>query len=133
MTLRKARFFLASLAAVLFCAAAAAQAPVLPSWNDGDARTRIVEFVRAVTDSKGKDSVSPGGRVAVFDNDGTLWAEQPLYFQFQFMLEQVKKAAPQHPEWKDNAAFKALAAHDKAALEKLGQKPVLELLAVANS
>jgi len=69
----------------------------------------------------------------VFDNDGTLWSEQPLYFQFVFMLDQVKAVAPKHPEWKDNPAFQALVAHDMAALEKLGHKPVLELLAVANS
>jgi phosphoglycolate phosphatase-like HAD superfamily hydrolase len=121
--------------AALLCAiplVAVAQAE-LPSWNQGDARSRIVEFVRAVTDSKSKDFVAPGDRIAVFDNDGTLWSEQPLYVQFVFMLDQLKAAAPKHPEWKDNAAFKALAAHDKAALAKLGQKPVLEMLAVANS
>jgi len=113
-------------------AIAPAQVPGLPSWNDGAAKSRIIEFVGAVT-TPGKDFVSPGDRIAVFDNDGTLWAEQPLYFQFQFMLDQLKAAAPKHPEWKDNAAFKALMAHDKAALEKMGQKPVLELLGIANS
>jgi phosphoglycolate phosphatase-like HAD superfamily hydrolase len=105
----------------------------LPSWNDGAAKTRIVEFVRAVSDQKSKDFVRPAERIAVFDNDGTLWSEQPLYVQFVFMLDQLKAAAPKHPEWQGNPAFKALAAHDMAALAKLGQKPVLELLAVANS
>jgi phosphoserine phosphatase len=114
-------------------AVASAQSPVLPSWNDGEARTRIIEFVRAVSDPRSRDFVAPGERIAVFDNDGTLWSEQPLYFQFVFMLDQVKAAAPKHPEWKDNPAFQALVAHDMAALEKLGHKPVLELLAVANS
>ena len=66
-------------------------------------------FVQAVTDKKSKDYVAPRDRIAVFDNDGTLWSEQPIYFQFAFMLDQVKAAAPRHPEWKDNAAFKALA------------------------
>jgi phosphoglycolate phosphatase-like HAD superfamily hydrolase len=89
--------------------------------------------VQAVTDKKSKEYVPPVERIAVFDNDGTLWSEQPLYFQFVFMLEQLKAAAPKHPEWKDNAAFKALAAHDHKALAEMGQKPVLELLAVANS
>jgi phosphoglycolate phosphatase-like HAD superfamily hydrolase len=119
--------------AFAWAACAAAQSPALASWNDGEARTRILEFVRAVTDKSGKDYVAPGDRIAVFDNDGTLWAEQPLYFQALFMLDQVKAAAPRHPEWKDNAAFKALAAQDKAALSAMGQKPVLELLGVANS
>jgi phosphoglycolate phosphatase-like HAD superfamily hydrolase len=89
--------------------------------------------VKAVTDAKGKDFVAPGDRIAVFDNDGTLWSEQPLYVQFVFMLDQLKAAAPKHPEWQDNAAFKALAAHDMAAIEKLGMKPVLALLGQANS
>ena len=72
-------------------------------------------------------------RIAVFDNDGTLWCEQPLYFQFAFMLDQLKAAAPKHPEWKDNAAFKALVAKDEKALAAMGMKPVLQLLAVANT
>jgi hypothetical protein len=79
-------------ALLLFAAVAAAQAPVLPSWNDGAAKTRIVEFVKAVTDSKGKDYVAPADRIAVFDNDGTLWCEQPLYVQFVFMLELLATA-----------------------------------------
>ncbi len=121
------------LCALVFSALASAQAPALPSWNDGAAKTRIVEFVRAVSDQKSKDFVAPADRIAVFDNDGTLWSEQPLYVQFVFMLDQLKAAAPKHPEWQNDAAFKALAAHDKAALAKLGQKPVLELLGKANS
>jgi phosphoglycolate phosphatase-like HAD superfamily hydrolase len=122
----------AAMASLLAGGVAFAQTAHLPSWNDGDAKSRIVEFVTGVT-TPGKDFVAPGDRIAVFDNDGTLWAEQPLYFQFLFMLDQLKKAAPNHPEWKNNPAFNALMAHDKAALAKLGQKPVLELLAVANS
>jgi phosphoglycolate phosphatase-like HAD superfamily hydrolase len=125
-------------AAICLCAfactaSALAQSPVLPSWNEGEARTRILEFIRAVTDQNGKDFVPPADRIAVFDNDGTLWAEQPLYFQALFMLDQVRAVAPRHPEWKSNAAFQALAAQDKAALSAMGQKPVLELMGVANS
>jgi phosphoglycolate phosphatase-like HAD superfamily hydrolase len=133
MDRREAMILLVSSALVLGAGVGASQAPPLPSWNEGAARTRIIEFVRAVSDPKSKDFVAPGDRIATFDNDGTLWAEQPLYFQALFMLDQVKKAAPQHPEWKDNPAFQALAAQDKAALEKLGHKPVLELLVQANS
>jgi len=120
------------LVAFLFLVTSVAAQP-LPSWNDGAAKAAIVGFVQAVTEVNGKDYVAPADRIAVFDNDGTLWSEQPLYFQFLFMLDQLKAAAPKHPEWKDNAAFVALEARDRAALEKLGQKPVLELLAVANS
>jgi len=124
---------LAACAVVLLLAAGAAHSATLESWNDGATKARIIEFVRAVTEKGSKDYVAPADRIAVFDNDGTLWCEQPMYVQFAFMLDQLKAAAPKHPEWKDNAAFKALAAQDKAALAKLGQKPILELLGVANS
>src|SRR5262245_42322914 len=110
-----------------------ASAQTLPSWKAGDTKAAIVTFVQAVTDRKSKDYVAPGDRIAVFDNDGTLWSEQPLYFQFLFMLDQLKAAAPKHPEWNDDPAFKALQAHDKAALARLGQEPILALLAKANS
>jgi len=120
------------LAAVCFSAQAQTGDP-LPSWNESASKAGIVAFVQAVTDTKGKDYVLPVERIAVFDNDGTLWSEQPLYFQFVFMLDQLKVAEPKHPEWKDNAVFHALAKHDQKALAEIGQKPVLELLAVANS
>jgi phosphoglycolate phosphatase-like HAD superfamily hydrolase len=105
----------------------------LPSWRDGPARQAIVEFVRAVNEQGSKDYVAPEERVAVFDNDGTLWSEQPLYFQAVFMLDQLRAAAPAHPEWKGNPAFEALAAGDRKALAGMDHKPILELLAVANS
>jgi phosphoglycolate phosphatase-like HAD superfamily hydrolase len=120
-------------AALLAMAVAGHAEPNLPSWKDGPSKQAIVDFVRDVTDRDSKDFVKAESRVAVFDNDGTLWSEQPLYFQFVYMLEQVKAAAPKHPEWKGNAAFKALVAEDKDALGKMGLKPVLELVATANS
>jgi phosphoglycolate phosphatase-like HAD superfamily hydrolase len=120
------------MAAVLAWAGVAA-AQTLPSWHEGAAKARIVEFVQAVSDRKSKDYVRAAERVAVFDNDGTLWAEQPLYFQFVFALDQVKAAAPKHPEWNENAAFQALVKQDREALGKMGQKPVLELMVAANT
>jgi phosphoglycolate phosphatase-like HAD superfamily hydrolase len=105
----------------------------LQSWNDGPARQQIVAFVNAVTQKGGKDFVPEPERIAAFDNDGTLWSEQPIYVQFAFMIDQLKAAAPKHPQWKNNAAFNALMAHDKKALAQLGHKPILELLVVANS
>lgn len=105
----------------------------LPSWNDGDARTALITFVTQVTTSGLPTYIPPVDRIATFDNDGTLWSEQPLYFQFLFMLERVKDVAPQHPEWKDNPAFQALEANDLKALAALGEKPVLQLLAGANT
>src|SRR5690606_37810206 len=71
----------------------------LPSWNDGPSRTAIVDFVRAVTQPDSPDFVAAEERIAVFDNDGTLWSEQPLYFQGVFALDRLKAMAPSHPEW----------------------------------
>lgn len=111
----------------------AAFAQALPSWNEGPAKQAILKFVADVATPGSPQWVVPEERIAVFDNDGTLWAEQPMYIQIVFMLQQVKAAAPKHPEWKDNPAFRALIAHDTKALAALGMKPVLELLAAANS
>jgi len=105
----------------------------LPSWNDGPAKQTIVRFVADVTTAGSPLLVPPEDRVAVFDNDGTLWSEQPMYFQVAFMLEQVKTAAPNHPEWKNDPVFQALAAHDAKALSAIGLKPVLQLVMTANS
>ena len=118
---------------LLAIAGAASAAEPLPSWNDGPAKQGIVSFVSAVTQKGGKDFVAESERIAAFDNDGTLWSEQPIYVQLAFMLDQLRAAAPKHPEWKTNAAFNALMTQDKKALAEIGQKPVLELLAVANS
>ena len=126
------RVFLWLLAAA--CLGAQAQpADPLPSWNEGASKAGIVAFVQAVTDAASKEFVPPEDRVATFDNDGTLWAEQPLYVQFVFMLDQLKAAAPKHPEWKDDPAFTAIRKRDRQALAKLGQKPMLLMLAAANS
>src|SRR5262245_45546389 len=76
-----------------------AQADPLPSWNDGPNKRAIVDFVNRVTKEGGADFVPVPQRIATFDNDGTLWSEQPIYFQFAFALDRVKQLAPQHPEW----------------------------------
>jgi phosphoglycolate phosphatase-like HAD superfamily hydrolase len=107
-------------------------ADALPSWRDGAAKRSITKFVGDVTRNGSPSFVAPAERIAVFDNDGTLWSEQPLYFQFLFMLDQVKAAAPSHPEWKNNPAFKALVARDYPALAS-HEKELLQLVAVANS
>ncbi len=104
----------------------------LPSWRDGPAKQSITRFVADVTREGSPDFVPAADRIAVFDNDGTLWSEQPLYFQFVFLLDQVKAAAPSHPEWKNNPAFKALADKDYGTLAS-HQKELLQLVAIANS
>ena len=82
-------------------AVAAAAAGPLPSWNEGAAKKSIVDFVAAVSAPVSPDFVPPAERIATFDNDGTLWSEQPAYLQLLFALDQVKLLAPQHPEWKE--------------------------------
>jgi hypothetical protein len=80
----------------------------LPSWNEGSTKQSILDFVRAVTTAGGPQFVMPEERIAVFDNDGTLWSEQPFYFQFAFVLDRMKAMARQHPEWKDNPFYAAV-------------------------
>jgi phosphoserine phosphatase len=119
----------AGAALALAAATALAQAPdPLPSWHDGAAKARIVGFVQAVTDPAGKDYVPPADRIAVFDNDGTLWSEQPAYFQLLFAIDRVKALAPKHPEWKSKQPFKAVLEGDMKTLAASGEKGVLELI-----
>lgn len=87
---------------------AAADTDALPSWNDGPAKSAIIEFVQTATDKASMKFVPPPERIAVFDNDGTLWASHPIYVQLAFALDRVKALAPQHPEWKNKQPFKAL-------------------------
>ena len=120
-------------ALVLAFIAWSAFAQPLPSWNDGPAKQAIVKFVADVTTPGAPTFVAVEDRIAVFDNDGTLWAEQPLYFQALFMIDRVKAEAPKHPEWKNDPAFKSLMARDHAALAAVGTKAILQLLAKANA
>ena len=105
----------------------------LPSWNDGMARQSIVHFVAKVTKEGGTDFVPPDERIATFDNDGTLWAEQPLPFQFLFVLDRVKALAPQHPEWKDKEPFASLLEGNLKGALAGGMKPMLEIMTVTHS
>ena len=79
----------------------------LPSWNDTAPKKAIVAFVERVTKEGSPDFVPVDERIATFDNDGTLWSEQPMYVQLSFALDRVKALAPQHPEWKEKQPFKA--------------------------
>ncbi len=105
-----------------------AQPDPLASWNDGAAKARIVGFVKATTEPGGKDFVPIAERIAVFDNDGTLWSEQPMYFQLAFALDRVKALAPQHPEWKTRQPFKAALEGDVKALAATGERGLVELV-----
>ena len=101
---------------------------LLPSWNDGKARQSIIEFVEKVTEKESVDFVPRAARIAVFDNDGTLWAEQPMYFQLLFALDRVKELAPQHPEWKDKEPFASLLKGDVKGALAGGEHAILEIV-----
>jgi phosphoserine phosphatase len=107
---------------------AQAQTDPLTSWHDGAAKARIVAFVKAVTEPGGKDFVAPPERVAVFDNDGTLWAEQPVYFQAFFIRDRIKALAPKHPEWKTKEPYASLLKGDMKAVMAGGEKAVMQLV-----
>ncbi|MFJ7355731.1 HAD family hydrolase [Phyllobacterium sp. NPDC097923] len=98
----------------------------LPSWREGRAKAAIVAFVQKVT-TEGTSFVPVADRIAVFDNDGTLWSEQPYYFQLGFMIDRVKVLAPEHPEWKEKEPFKSILEGNLAGLASAGEKGIVEL------
>jgi hypothetical protein len=106
---------------------------LLPSWNDGAAKQSIVNFVAASTREGSPDFVPPAQRIAVFDNDGTLWCEHPMYVQMAFALDRVKALAPMHPEWKDKQPFKAALEGDMKGLAESGEKGLVELVLAAHA
>ena len=114
--------------AVALTASAAHAADPLPSWNDGKAKQSIVEFVAKVTKEGSPDFVPVAERIATFDNDGTLWAEQPMYFQLLFALDRVKRLAPQHPEWKDKEPFASLLKGDVKGALAGGERAMMEII-----
>lgn len=117
-----ARSLALALAALLIAASAAtAQTDPLVARNDGPAKQSILSFVKAVTDKSGATYVAPQDRVATFDQDGTLWVEQPLYAQAMFALDRVRELAPAHPEWKQEAPFSSVLADDRAAIAKFDE------------
>jgi len=126
---KKVPILLAALGSIaLLTRKAVAQADPLPSWNDGAARNSLIEFVTRVTKKGGPDFVPDMDRVAVFDNDGTLWAEQPFYFQGLFAMDRVRSLAPRHPEWKEKQPFKAVLENDLKTLAAAGPERLIELL-----
>ncbi|MCC7338826.1 MAG: haloacid dehalogenase-like hydrolase [Pirellulaceae bacterium] len=105
----------------------------LPSWNEGAAKSSIIAFVATVAAEGSPDFVPPAQRIATFDNDGTLWCEQPMYFQLLFAIHRVGVLAPQHPEWKDKEPFASLLRGDVKAALAGGEKALMEIVAVTHS
>src|SRR5947207_15818293 len=104
--LLSAMALLPALSGLLRPIPALAQTDTLPSWNDGPAKTSIIDFVGRVTTQGGADFVRIEERIATFDNDGPLWCEQPVYVQLAFVLDRLKAMVPLRPEWKDKQPFK---------------------------
>jgi phosphoserine phosphatase len=105
----------------------------LPSWNDTATKKSIVRFVENVTKVGGPNFVPVSERIATFDNDGTLWVEQPMYFQFFFAVDRVKKLAPQHPEWKTKEPFASLLKGDMKSALAGGEAALLDLLTATHA
>lgn len=105
----------------------------LVSWNDGETKQTLLSFVEKVTDPSSQDFVQPAQRIAVFDNDGTLWVEQPMYTQLTFTFDRVKALAADHPEWQENPVFKAVINDDLDAVKASGEKGLLELMAATHA
>jgi len=118
------------LSAILAYAAlpSLAHADALPSWNDGANKTRIVRFVEDVTDPASRNFVPPAERIAVFDNDGTLQTEQPMYFQLAFVFDRARALAPQRPEWKTTEPFKSVLEGNLARVAASGDHGLVALV-----
>jgi phosphoglycolate phosphatase-like HAD superfamily hydrolase len=129
------RVVLAVLLSLAACGAAVAQPATdpLPSWNDGPVKQSIVDFVARVTADGSADFVPPAERIATFDNDGTLWTEQPVYFQLAFAFDRVKALAPQRPEWKTKEPFRSLLQNDMRGVVASGEKGLLEIMAASHA
>jgi hypothetical protein len=110
-----------------------AQTDPLPSWNDGKAKQSIIEFVAKVTKPGSPDFVPVPERIAVFDNDGTLWCEQPMPVQFYFAVDRVNALAPQHPEWKTTEPFASLLKGDFHTALAGGEHALMQLFAATHT
>jgi phosphoserine phosphatase len=128
LPVRRWMLALAAVLSISLAQAVAAADDPLPSWREGKAKAAIVDFVAAVTAEGGPEFVPAEERVAVFDNDGTLWVEQPMYTQLAFALDRVKALAPQHPEWKDEQPFKAVLENDHKALAAGGIEAAVKIV-----
>jgi phosphoglycolate phosphatase-like HAD superfamily hydrolase len=129
------RSFVAGLAAagLLPAAPSLAQTDPLPSWNEGSAKQAILDFARRVTAAGGPDFVPVPERIATFDNDGTLWTEQPNYFEVIFAMDRVRALAARHPEWKTLEPFKWVIEDNRDALATMGEKGILQIIAATHA
>ncbi|WP_332864918.1 HAD family hydrolase [Pannus brasiliensis] len=106
---------------------------VLPSWNEGSSKSSILEFVNRVTAENSPDYVPPAERIAVFDNDGTLWSEKPFYFQGFFLIDRLKAMVKDHPEWRNEQPYRTILEGDREAIAGFTEKDIVRLLAVTHT
>ena len=125
--------FPALVALLVAAGVAPAQDDPLPSWTDGTSKSAIIAFVDEVTDAGGPGFVPVPERIATFDNDGTLWSEQPLYFQAAWALDRIRSMAAEHPEWQTTEPFRSAVAGDMKGLLASGQAGVLKVLVTAHA
>jgi hypothetical protein len=126
--MKRPRLFAIAVLFIVNLTVPAFSADSLPSWNDGVTKQSIVDFVQRVITPGGKDFVAEPERIATLDNDGTLWAEQPMYFQLAFALDRVKALAPQHPEWKDKEPFASLLKGDLKSALAGGEPAIFQIV-----
>ena len=135
-TVRRSAIALVALGSMAACASTGPTAPAadpLPSWNETAAKAAIVGFVHEVTDKGGPSYVPPEERIATFDNDGTLWVEQPLYAEVLFALDQVRAMAPAHPAWQTEEPYASVLSGDRARVAALDQDDLVGIIAVTHS
>ena len=125
--------FAVLIGAMLFGATVAWAADPLPSWNEGSAKQSVFSFIEKVTTEGSPGFVPQSQRIAVFDNDGTLWPEQPIYFQMAFAFDRVRTLASKHPEWKTKEPFKSVLANDLKSAMAGGEHALLEIMAATHS
>jgi phosphoglycolate phosphatase-like HAD superfamily hydrolase len=132
-TLRQSLFVVTIVCSLVFTSPLARAADSLPSWAEGKTKQSIMDFVAAVTTPGSPNFVPVTDRIAVFDNDGTLWAEQPLYFQLMFAIDRVKTLAPQHPEWQTKEPFASLLKGDAKAALAGGEPAIMQILVATHT
>lgn len=122
-----------SLSAKITLILAATAPDPLPSWHEGKAKDSIIQFVELVTEEGSPDFVPASERIATFDNDGTLWSEQPAYFQLFFAIERIKALAPQHPQWEQQEPFASLLKDNLKAALAGGEHAILEIIMASHA
>lgn len=122
-----------SIVVLLVGLAAATAAEPLPSWNEGETKSAIIEFVKKTTTEGSDDFVPVAERIATFDNDGCLWAEQPLYFQLIYAIDRVKAMADEHPEWQEAEPFASVLKGDMDGVVASGKAGLMQLIAASHA